>query len=579
MSYKYASVDIETTGLSRYKHKITWIGVHLFKDIDAPWKNSKKVYIYDADVPEELDKFRNLMKKCRERGVKLVFQNGKFDTLFIEHHLDLKLPIHYDIMVMGTAYDLVAPHGLKDMAYNYLGVPNWDIAKKDKTSKDRDKVVPYLTKDVRYTSEIFGFFFRNMTQSQWKVYRKLLIPAYRMYRDVERNGVYLNRKALKKVKKTYKEQAEMKLSVLNKKYKINWNSPQQVQDVLYQKEKIPVIKVSRTSGNPSADAKVLKRLTAKGYELPAQLLEYKFYYGANTKFLNRWGADSEYDGRIHPHFGITNVRTGRTSCSEPNLQQVPRNPELRSLYTAPEGRIFIEADYSQIELRIAADYANDKTMIKIYREGGDIHTETARTVSGKSEPTKEDRSSAKAVNFGFIYGMLEKGFIDYAYDNYQVIFTLEQATRYRQLFFQKFNRLLEWHDEMEALCEANGGVYNRFGRFRGLPEIYSPNKWERLSARRKAINTPVQSTASDLLIGAATQLNRDFKNENIKVYGSMICGTVHDSILVEADEDCRKDVTEHIKKVMAHPEVMDIFGIEFKVPIVADVGVGAWGSK
>lgn len=570
---KYLTIDIETTGLNRYKQKITWIGCMLFSDLDNPYDDCK-IYIYDADSPEDIAKFKILLRKCKEKGLKTVLQNGKFDTLFVEHHLGIKIPIHYDIMVMGTAYALADPHNLKDMAKNYLGIPNWDISKKEKTSKAREKVEPYLKCDLRYTSELFGFFMSELDTNQWKIYNKLLMPAYRMYRDVERKGIYIDTKQLAVVRKTYKKEEVAKLAILNAKYQINWNSPAQVQKVLFEAEKLPVLKLSKTSGNPSADVKVLRRLESMGFEIAKEIQDYKFYFGANTKFLSSWGDYAKFDGRIHPHFGMTNVRTGRTSCSDPNLQQVPRNKELRSLYTAAEGRFFIEADYSQIELRIAADYANDKTMMKIYQDGGDIHTETARTVSGNPNPTSTERSSAKAVNFGFIYGMLEKGFIDYAYDNYKAVFTMDMAKRYRQLFFQKFSRLLDWHDEMEALCEADGGVYNKFGRFRALPDIYSSNRWERLSARRKAINTPVQSTASDILLGSATQLNRDFKKEDI-----YIGGTVHDSILIEGPLHAQKDAITHIKKVMAHPEVMDIFGVELRVPLFADVGVGAWGSK
>ena len=271
---------------------------------------------------------------------------------------------------------------------------------------------------------------------------------------------------------------------------------------------------------------------------------------------------------------MTNVRTGRTSCSDPNLQQVPRNKELRTLFTAPNGRVLIEADYSQLELRIAADYACEKHMIKIYRNGGDIHTETAMTLNGGKEPSYEDRTKAKPVNFGFLYGMFAKGFVDYAFDNYGQIFTQQEAERYRDLFFAKYSGLPEWHREMEYLCELQGGVANRFGRFRALPDIYKQNKWERGSAVRKAINTPVQSTGSDLLISSCVEIDAKLgKQMDLK-----IVGTVHDSILVDVPEDCAYQAAKEMQKIMEHPEIMDIFDVSFKVPLVADVAIGAWGK-
>ena len=565
----YAVIDIETTGLSRFDDEITMIGVGVYKSLD----DEGRKYVFEY-TQEGMDKFKRMCLLLRDYKATMIWQNGKFDTLFVKHKQGFLLPIHHDVMLMGTAYDLSAEHGLKAMAKKYLGVEDWDIDKKTKTGKgDMKKLRDYLKLDVKYTWELFKFFKERMNHSQRKIYRELLLPAYKMYRQTEQNGIYIDLDGLDKVKEEYKKKEKETLKVLQSKYPINWNSPQQVSDVIFNKEKLPTIKLSEKTGKPSADAKVLKKLATMGHELPTQLLDYKFYYGANSKFLTRWGGYAAYDGRIHPNFNITNVVTGRTSCSDPNLQQVPRNKDLRSLFTAPEGRVFLEADYSQIELRVAAHFAQEPTMLKIYREGGDIHTETARTLCG-GEPTKEDRSKAKAVNFGFLYGMQAKGFVEYAFDSYGVVFTPSEAERYRDLFFQKYSRLLPWHDRMAKLCEANGGVSNLFGRFRALPKIYSQFKWERNEAIRKAINSPVQGTASDLLLCAAVQIQRELGPK----YDLKIVGTVHDSILADVPVEYAEDCVKDIKRIMAHPDALDKFGIEFSLPIDSDVGVGPWGT-
>lgn len=570
---KYATIDIETTGLNRYKEKITYIGIsrHDWKDVDSkPIKLGERIF----KSSEGFAGFKEYCEKLRQQKYKIIFQNGKFDTLFIELHLGVKLPIHHDVMVMGTAYDLSAEHGLKAMAKSYLGVDDWDISTKEKTKADDSKVIPYLQLDLKYTFELFVYFTRRMSPAQRSVYEKLLKPAYLMYRDVERKGIYISTEELEAVRQQYREEEQNKLKALKKVYDINWNSPQQVADALFNKAGLPVQKLSERTGRPSADAKVLKKLAAKGYELAQMLLDYKFYYGANTKFLNKWGEYAAHDGRIHPNFNITNVVTGRTSCSDPNLQQVPRNKELRSLYHAPKGRVFIEADYSQLELRIAADYANEPTMLKIYREGGDIHTETAKSLSGTDTPTKEQRNKAKAVNFGFLYGMSAKGFIDYAFDSYGQVFTKAEAEKYRELFFAKYNRLLPWHEEMAIECEMLGGVANRFGRFRHLPKIYSNEGWERGEAVRRAINTPVQGTGSDLLLLAAIQIHKELGPK----YDVTIVGTVHDSILAECPEEYKDVVEKEIRRIMCHPDALDDFGVTFKVPLDCDVGIGPWGT-
>lgn len=540
MGYKYATIDIETTGLNRYKDTITWIGIGLSKGIGSNVA-IKTFNINDYSRKKECIK---ILKDLKESDTKIVWQNGKFDTLFIEYHFGIKLPINEDVMLLGTAYDLAEKHGLKYMAQKYLGVDDWDISKKEKTSDTSDKVRPYLRKDVLYTWELFCWFNENLTEQQWKVYKHILRPAYRMYRDVERNGIYVDIPALHSVKKKYKDLEAEADKRLKERYDINWNSSGQVAEVLFNKEGLPVIKKSEKTGKPSTDASVLKKLAAKGYDLPKMILDYKAANTLNKMFLNRWEDDLGTDKRIHPSFNLTNVVSGRTSClvgstpvmvpggykpikdivagdlvysfndelepvlcevswsgctgyrddivrvwyktqgnrntkyidvtsdhlirlidgsykradslipkqgkkpgdhvlaierglknnhvitkiehlnisvpvyditvpktncfiangicvhncQNPNLQQVPRTKDVRAIYKAPPGGLFFEADYSQLELRIAADYSNDQTMLKIYNEGGDIHTTTAKLMTNGREPTKEERGKAKAVS-------------------------------------------------------------------------------------------------------------------------------------------------------------------------------------
>ena len=567
MEFKYATIDIETTGLERYKDQITWIGIGLSKDLDSAFD---KVFIYEGSDPESMRKFRKRCEWLKKHKVKCIWQNGKFDTLFIEHHEGVKLPISEDVMLMGTAYDLVAEHGLKKMAQNYLGVSDWDIKKKEKTSRDRKTVVPYLKFDLKYTWELFQFFSNNMTPQQKRLYTKLLRPAYRTYRDIERNGLYLDLDALKAVKKKYAQEEARLLSALKAKHDINWNSSAQVAKVLFEIEGLPVI--SKTGkGAPSTAADVLGKLARQGHEIPKMLLQYKEAATRNKMFLNRWEGDC-YESRIHPNFNLTNVVSGRTSCNNPNLQQVPRTKDIRGLFSGAPGMILFEADYSQLELRIAAHYANDRTMLRIYNENGDIHTETARLFTNGREPTKEERNKAKAVNFGFLYGMQAKKFVEYALNSYGQVFTVQEATRIRELFFAKYSRLLPWHKEQEYLCEMQGGISNLFGRFRRLPDIHSSNKWERAGAARRAINTPVQGSGSDLLISAVTAINKELKGI------AWVGATVHDSIIGECRVEDRELVDATIRRIMAHPPVLDEFGVTLKVPLDVDIGWGPWGT-
>lgn len=571
----YVTIDIETTGLNRYKDNITYIGIGLSYKVGDKFH---KGYILDMSKEENIEKFKKLCGEFRECKAKTIFQNGKFDTLFIEVKYGIKLPISDDVMLMGTAYDLAEEHGLKKMAKKYLGVADWDIPKSDKLNKKKDSsktLIPYLKKDVRYTWELFCYFYKRMNEHQRMIYRKLLRPAYLMYRDVERNGIYFDKKEFIGVKKKYLDIEQEKLKALRDRYDINWNSPQQKAQVLFKDpkgENLPVVKLT-PKGEPSADAAALKKLASKGYEIPTMILDYTSANTLNKMFLNRWGDDSSYDGRIHPNFNLTNVVSGRTSCTDPNLQQVPRTKDVRGLFHAPKGRCFFEADYSQLELRIAAHYANEPTMLRIYREDGDIHTETAMLMTGGRQPTKEERGKAKAVNFGFLYGMGAKKFVDYAFNSYGVVFTYQEAVKFRELFFAKYSRLLPWHEEQRRLAEALGGVPNLFGRFRKLPDIYSRDWGKKGGAERRAINTPVQGTGSDILLSAAIQIHKE-----LTPYGLKIVGTVHDSILGEFYEKDKEWIVPKIKEIMAHPKLMDVFGVKLKVKLDSDCGVGKWGT-
>jgi DNA polymerase I-like protein with 3'-5' exonuclease and polymerase domains len=574
MGYKYVVMDIEATGLNRYKDKINYIGIGLAKSLDSGSLDKKIILNMYED--KDLEKFKSLVQKMKKYKLKTIWQNGKFDTLFIAHHYGIKIPIHEDIMVMGTAYELAEKHALEEMAHRYLGASSWDIPLKEKVKPNSKKVEKYLGEDLEKPWQLFRYFKSKMNTIQEKIYKKILMKEYLFYRKVEQNGIYLDQEGLEETRVKYKKKQKIALKKLKSQHDINWNSPKQVQDALYNKEDLPVLKLSKKTGNPSADASTLRKLKAKGHKIAGELLDYKFYFGANSKFLNKWGDYASYDGRIHPSFNITNVITGRTSCSNPNLQQVPRNPELRNLFIAPEGRSLLEADYSQIELRIAADYANEPEMLRIYREGGDIHSETGASVSGVSvkDLTKDQRTKAKAVNFGFLYGMSARGFITYAFDGYGVVFSITEAQRYRDLFFQKYSNLLPWHNEIIAICRANGGVENRFHQFRALPDIYSSSWKERSAAERRAINTPVQGTASILLTMAAYEIDKKLSREfDIKT----VC-TVHDSVIVDVPEEDIDEITVQMERIMRNPSILEEFNIKFKIPLEVDIQAGPWGS-
>ena len=272
-----------------------------------------------------------------------------------------------------------------------------------------------------------------------------------------------------------------------------------------------------------------------------------------------------------------------------NLQQVPRDPKIRGLIGAPPGRSFIEADFSQAELRIATILSGDEEMKRVQQTGGDIHTNTYELISGEKLSTdhhvaKEQRKKAKAVNFGFLYGMGWKKFKDYARDTYGIELTEEEAKQDRINFFKVYNKLPDWHIRQRKIVKALGQVRNPIGRLRRLPDIYSSDQGKRAEAERQSINSPVQGFGSDLtLLGMAEVMQQSMVyHEDLRLDRSKFdsVGTVHDATLFEVDNDYLMEFVPKVKAILEKPKALEeVFKFQSPVPMVVDVTVGrSWGN-
>lgn len=553
----FAVIDIETTGLNRYKDKINVCGVYI-PDYD---------YYAQPTTPEQ---FISLLKQLPGKP-HMIWANGKFDTLFLEEQWKIPkelLTIDDDIMIMAYVLEMGQRKSLKELAKRHCGAEDWDVDKKTKTGVSED-MFKYNRLDLYWTWQVFQTLLEKFDERTWRLYKLLALESYKTYRNVERRGMYLDVEAAKELIPKYKSKAAEIERELKQVADINWNSNAQVSKVFIDQLGMPVLK--RTpKGAVSIGAEQLDDYAGMGYPIATKLLEYKRRLKDVGTFLEPW-IEQAVNSRLHPTFNVDTVRTGRTSCKEPNLQQVPRDKALRTLFKAPPGKALFECDYSQLELRIACHYAEERTMQGIYAQDGDIHTRTAQVVTGKSEVTKEERGKAKAVNFGFLYGMSAKGFVNYAKTGYGVIVTDKEATEMRARYFNTYRDLEPWYAKQKRLCMQDGGVYTLFGRFRALPEIYSQEWSEKGSAERCCINTPVQSSGSDILLSAMIEIDQTLPECQI------VC-TVHDSILVEVPEDKIDYYKERIGSIMKHPALLDYFGVKLKVPLDIDIGVGPWGT-
>lgn len=327
-------------------------------------------------------------------------------------------------------------------------------------------------------------------------------------------------------------------------------------------------------GDISWNAACLKRNLRLGMTAAEPLMDLRTRTTEN-QFLRVWLLESQIDGRIHANFNFARTRTGRLSSSDPNLQQVSR--VMKDAFWAAPGKTLVTADYSQVELRVAAWLANVDPVLEAYRAGVDLHSLMAAKTAGVdlADVTKLQRQQAKAVNFGFLFGMGAPKFVTYAEDSYDVFFTHEEAVQVRQDFFDMWVGLADWHEERRWEVRTTGQVVSPLGRIRRLPDGRSKNKYWRGMAERQAINTPVQNTASDMMLVATNYINT--------IDWIKIVAIVHDAIIVEVDEDRAEEAAVIVKATMERYVPLYLrhrLGIRLTVPLVADTSYGrSWGQQ
>lgn len=519
------------------------------------------------------------------KGKKVIAHHGKFDYKWLLSEYGVSIPVTYDTQLAAYLCDENSDTDLDTLISVKIGAPMYSIDLKTKTPWDYPLSVlaEYGAKDTFYTYKLRDITYRELSQDGRlvKLFRKLYIPISMIYAHMELTGIYFDKEKAQSVRRKYGAKVARVQRMLNRIADINWNSPQQVGKVLFDQLNMPPVRYTPT-GQRSTDDFSLKSLALAGHKEPKLLLKYRKY----TKLLNfidQWEAVL-YKGRVYPSFRLTGTVTGRPSCGDPNLQQVPRDPLIRSILTEQPGYDFLEADYSQMELRLAAERSQDATMMNAYRTGADLHTLTAQRVLGVQKVDKDIRFNAKAVNFGFVYGAFPNTFRDTAFQNYGLVFTLNEAKQFRAAYFDTYPGLLDYQYRQKILVHKYGHVRTFAGRKRRLPiakdaPFVSPGNFDPdvAHAERQAINSPIQGDVTDFSFMAMIEIWDHFRDAIRDGHFRFIV-TVHDSL----GFGCKRSLTEHyaphIKRIMERPKLFKDFGIKLRVPIKADIAVGPWGT-
>ena len=341
----------------------------------------------------------------------------------------------------------------------------------------------------------------------------------------------------------------------------NINSPKQLGVILFEKLQMPHAKKTKTGYSTAAD--VLEKL-APEFPIVDKILEYRQLTKLKSTYADGLANYIGPDGRIHGTFNQTITATGRISSTEPNLQNIPVRMELgrliRKVFVPQEGYVFIDADYSQIELRILAHCSGDAHLIQAYREAQDIHRMTASQVfkTPFDEVTDLQRRNAKAVNFGIVYGISSFGL------SQDLSITRKEASQYIESYFETYPGIKKFLDDSVTHAKEEGYAVTLFGRRRPIPELKSSNFMQRNFGERVAMNVPIQGTAADIMKIAMIGVNRELKEKRMK---SRMILQVHDELLIETHPDEIETVKEILKRQMETAASLD-------VPLIADMQVG-----
>ena len=388
----------------------------------------------------------------------------------------------------------------------------------------------------------------------WNLFEEIEMPLVFTLYDMEKNGVKVEAEALK----LYGDQLGDKIVELEKEIyedaneTFNINSPKQLGVVLFENMKIPGGRKTKTGYSTAAD--VLEKL-APEYPIVAKILEYRQLTKLKSTYADGLAGYIQEDGRIHGKFNQTVTATGRISSTEPNLQNIPVRVELgrmiRKVFVPEEGYVFVDADYSQIELRVLAHCSGDEQLIKAYREEADIHRITASQVFHVpfDEVTDLQRRNAKAVNFGIVYGISSFGL------SQDLSITRKEAAKYIEDYFHTYPGIKAFLDDAVAHAKENGYVKTLFGRRRPVPELASSNFVQRSFGERVAMNAPIQGPAADIMKIAMIGVNKRLQEQKLK---SRLVLQVHDELLIEAYHAEIDTVKEILREEMEQAASLDV---------------------
>ena len=541
--------------------------------------------LFDSEKIEKKSVFAELKRIFNQPDLKIIMHNGKFDLkalasngLFENNKIEYKCKL-IDTMIATwllnpdrngkNSYSL---EWLSETFLHLKGIEFSSIVKKGQTFADvpLDQAVPYASEDADFTLQLWEFLSERFKDERRQKLFELEMRLLPILANMELAGIHLDSKALHEYNAELTNGIE---NIENEIYKevghpFNIASPKQLQTVLFEERKLKPEKKTKTGY--STDTSVLEEL-AHYDSVPKMILEFRELSKLQSTYVETLPEMTDKNGRIHTDFVQTGTATGRLSCRDPNLQNIPVRNEagrrIRSSFTAPEGKVLISADYAQIELVVLAHLSGDKNMCQAFIEGTDVHKATAALIFGvkPEEVTAEMRRTAKTINFGVIYGMSAFRLAN------DLGISRTQAAQFISSYDQLYAGITNFKAQTILNAETNGYVETILGRRRPIMNINSRNKVEKAGAERMAINTPVQGSAADIVKKAMIEVDSALKEMN---NGAKLLLQVHDELILECPDE-QKTIEETIALVKDKMEN----AVKLNVPLRVSIEHGKnWGE-
>ncbi|MDC3023664.1 DNA polymerase I [Pelagibacteraceae bacterium] len=580
------AIDTETNSLNIEKAKLVGISICYSENIayyipinHTTSDGSKKI---DNQL-EENYVINHINKICKNESILKIGQNIKYDIRILNKY-GVTFNSIADTMLISYSIDNgIYKHNLDDLSFNHLNHTTIKYKEVVGTGKNEitfdkvtiDNAVNYAAEDSLLTFRLFKNLYPRLIKERANfVYQNIDLPLVEVLSSIEANGIEVNKKFLTSLSNEFENESKILEKNIYKlsKEEFNIGSPKQLGEILFVNLKIPGGKKTK-SGTYSTDSSTLNSLASDGFEIAHLVLEWRELTKLKSTYTDALFRLTDDKSRVHTSFGLANTLTGRLSSTDPNLQNIPIRTEngkkIRTAFVSGKGKKLVSFDYSQIELRLAAEISSDKNFIKAFKNNEDIHASTAKEIFNLNDNqiNNDYRRKAKAINFGILYGISPYGLAK------QLDISNTEAKDYINEYFIKYPKIKKYMDHQIDFAKTNQYVETIFKRKINIKGIADKNFAVRGFAERQAINAPIQGSAADIIKLAMIEIHKEIKLKNIEA--EMLL-QVHDELIFEVESKKYDNLVSNVKTIM---ESVHLKYKDFSVPLTVDFGAGDhWGQ-